>query len=299
MPDELPPLDKFVVSGYAEGDPAYPIVIVVKDSRVGGYTAPTMLTACPDSRFSTHIFLGTTPTNIDNRVIWTYEILPGPSLTSIRYDVPSNTNITTIRTKKLLSAITEGVTEEGSGATATMTVTESEQISALVGIEVVTIYPRGDHYSEATAIPSTEFLPFQFPATADIQAVVESSGLVGTSRSFIRRVPHYKKTWWEISETEPTLTLNGLIDYGVAPGLFGDDPLGEVVYDATADLDYESLLYDLPGSVPDLTEYIATWVDGDPRSVLGKVVQDGGKFRYRIEKVFVVFRMPRLPTLNP
>lgn len=80
MPDELPPLDKFVVSGYAEGHRDYPVVIVVKDSRALGYTLPSAAALCPDDRFATHQFIGVTPTSIDNRVIWTYEILPGPTI---------------------------------------------------------------------------------------------------------------------------------------------------------------------------------------------------------------------------
>jgi hypothetical protein len=97
MPDELPPLDKFVVSGYSSGHPSDPIVIVVKDSRSLGHTAPALYSLCPDDRYATHQFIGITPTNIDNRAIWTYKILPGPIITAPGYDDQTRVGIYTTR----------------------------------------------------------------------------------------------------------------------------------------------------------------------------------------------------------
>lgn len=227
-----------------------------------------------------------------------YETLPGPSLTTSRYDPQSNTIITTVKTKKLLSAITEGVAETGADETAVMAVTESEQITDMLGMEIVTIYPRGDSYSEATAVPSTDVLPFQFPMTFDMDMYVDA-GVGFATLAFIKRVPHYKLVWWVVDDEEPPLELNGIIDFGQSYELFGQQFGGQVIYDAIPDLPWGGQDFDFPGSDPDFTTYVADWVGGDPRSVLGSVRQDGGKFRWRVEKIFVQYILPRRATISP
>jgi len=71
---ENPPLNVSFVAGYRYDDPAYPFVHIRKDPRVPNYTIPAIGAAHPDSgKWPNHTFVGTRPTDTDERVVWTYE----------------------------------------------------------------------------------------------------------------------------------------------------------------------------------------------------------------------------------
>lgn len=82
MPDEQPPLGKFVIQSFQEDDLGYPVVVVARDPTIAGYTVPALAAACPDPRYAaTHTFTGVTITSLGTRALWKYERLPGPILT--------------------------------------------------------------------------------------------------------------------------------------------------------------------------------------------------------------------------
>lgn len=86
MPDPAPALAKFVVASFSGGHLGYPVVVLEADNRSPGYTVPASLSACPDDRFTANVFTGVTPTDVDRRVLWTWELLPGPWIPFTRYD---------------------------------------------------------------------------------------------------------------------------------------------------------------------------------------------------------------------
>jgi hypothetical protein len=87
MATEYPPLGKSYVVSYANNDRDFPIIGIRKDPRMDNYKIPEDLSPHPDSvRYPNHVFTGANPTNSDERVLWTYEILPAPWVPFTRYD---------------------------------------------------------------------------------------------------------------------------------------------------------------------------------------------------------------------
>jgi hypothetical protein len=84
---EQPPLNRSYVISYAANDKDYPVIGIRLDPRVAGYRVPDDLSPHPDSkRYPNHIFTGSQPSNGDERVTHTYEILPSPWVPFTRYD---------------------------------------------------------------------------------------------------------------------------------------------------------------------------------------------------------------------
>jgi hypothetical protein len=233
------------------------------------------------------------------RVTRTWETIPGPTLRSSKYDAESDAIIASAKTRKLMSAITEGVTKIEVGGDTFVQIVESEQIDALTGYEVVTTIPEPAAHDEESALLAEESRPFQFPATVNIAYYAATAGLLGYTKSFVRKVPHIIKTWWVIDTEKPALTLNGLPKLGALTGPVAE-LFGEIIYDAVT-LPFGVISLDYPGSDPNLTEYLATWVGGSPptpRSVMGSVTRDGNKYRWKVEKIYVQFVIPAQPTVH-
>lgn len=86
MAFETPPLGKYVVQSYDAGNKEYPIVIVQKDPKIGGYVIPNSFDPCVDPAYPNHIFTGPTVSALDGRTYWQYMILPGPWVPFTRWD---------------------------------------------------------------------------------------------------------------------------------------------------------------------------------------------------------------------
>jgi hypothetical protein len=84
---EQPPLNRSYVISYAANDRDYPVIGLRADPRVAGYRVPEDLSPHPDAkRYPNHVFTGSEPSNGDERVTHTYEILPSPWVPFTRYD---------------------------------------------------------------------------------------------------------------------------------------------------------------------------------------------------------------------
>jgi hypothetical protein len=312
MPDEIPQPGKFVVSGYSAGDPAYPIVIVVKANPALGYTPPAIGSLCPDDRFPAHQFVGITPTNIDNRVIWTYKLMPGPTVTSWEHDPETDTFISRSKTEDFLSDITPSLVRDDDD---TVTITEEEAIDANTGYRVVEVIPKGDFYSEATAQIEYKLRPFEHPGYlmsygefggATITTVSLFGPGIGVRKASSGAALHTIKTWWEIGTTPPTLTYDE-----INPGdlSIGSDTYRHILHDEYTG-DYNGFPVTVPATVPSFTEYYGTpdaldgsgvppdpfapgtgtkWI-GTARVIDGGVTRAGSKFRHKVVKITVVMR---------
>lgn len=87
MATEYPPLGKAFVSSYSNNNREFPIIGIRKDPRIVSYEVPDDLSKCPDKRYPEHVFTGSSPIqNSDERVEWTYELLPSPWVPFTRYD---------------------------------------------------------------------------------------------------------------------------------------------------------------------------------------------------------------------
>ena len=130
---EDPPLGKYFVSGYTAGDEDFPIVMVEKTAYGSrGYEEPVMLSACPEPAYSTHKLVEVVPARTDKRVLWVYEILPGPWVPSSRQDADGG--IILINTRKNVAA---NITPSETTATGTWTRVTKDGKGAFVANEVV------------------------------------------------------------------------------------------------------------------------------------------------------------------
>ena len=78
---EVPPIGMLFVTEYDQNNTDYPIIGVVRDPRVGvGQSTPEIGAACPDPRYPNHTFIGTKVTQWDQRILWLYQNLPGPTV---------------------------------------------------------------------------------------------------------------------------------------------------------------------------------------------------------------------------
>lgn len=224
--------------------------------------------------------------------------IPGNAITTTKYDAESDTLYTEVKTRKELTAITEGPTTP-SGGSPHEVITESEPITAIVGWEIIKTFPTATAHDLASALPiSEDSLPFQFPATLNIVEWVLSSGVVGYAKGFVRPAAHLKKVFFVVSATKPVLG-----DYitPLEPGalfnfLLNGDPIGEVIYDGAL-LHFPGVDVTFPGSNPTLTDYLADWV-GVSTPLQGNIKQSHSKYRWRVEITFVVLLEPELPTYS-
>lgn len=135
--EEHPPLDQFFVQGYDFGDQDFPIVAVAKSAKEdGGCPVPADYTACPDPRWSGHVFYSVTPTSSDERVLWLYGLLPGATNVGGFYDPITDTIIS--ETRQRVRSDTDNPS-----ITSLFTDFHRESENELVDVFVTRTYPAG------------------------------------------------------------------------------------------------------------------------------------------------------------
>lgn len=300
----------------AEGD--YTIAPTLTISGGAGTGAMGTCAVQPGSTVLTkEDFLRTPESALDG--LWSlvrrvYTTLPGATTTETHYDATTNTDITVSKTRKLKSDITPGAVIVGSGTGATVVVTTEEPIDNLTAFEVVTVQPLPANHGYTTALETKQdFVPFEFPATLDVDLYVSSTGALGYNPAFVRRVSQITKTWWEISATKPDIssimndaTLGGLTVLASIWGLTakGVGTIPEIIMDAKTITYPGGVGIAWPGSIPDLTTYLSAWVGttSSPtgaRAWRGEVNPDGNFFRWRVDITFVQYLVPPQGTIVP
>lgn len=227
-------------------------------------------------------------------IVQTWETVPGATLTQSHYDAGTNTIVTEAKTKKLISAITPGATTTGSGTGAMVVITTEEPIDANTSFEVVTRQPLPTYHDLASAlVTKRENPPFEFPATLDVDLYVSSTGALGYAPAFVRRVTQVTFTYWVINAVAPDVDseVNGI---PILAGIWGLTAKGvgtipEVIMNAKNITYAGGTTIAWPGSTPNLTDYLADWVGGDPRCIHQDVSPDGDFFRWRVDLTFVQF----------
>lgn len=305
---EHPPLGKTVIIGYSDNNSAYPILGVAKEHRtnqtppeVGATTglSTEAIAAWPNNKYTRSERIS------EERILWIYEILPGPTITRWEHDPETDTFISTSKTKDLLSNITPGIV---STAATTVTITTKEAIDAIVGYKVVTVIPKGDFYDEATAQVEYKLLPFEFPGYIMSGTVtglgfivfVDAYGTaVGTRKAASDTVLHTIKTWWEITTTAPTLTYDEITPDDI---MLNGVQYRHVLHDELT-RDYLGNSVTIPATVPSFTEYYGTadatnpfdpgtgtkWI-GTARVIRGSVERAGSKYRFKVQKMIVTMK---------
>lgn len=280
MADELPPIDKFVISGYSEEHPDFPIVIVVKDSRALGYTQPSLDATCPDSRFPAHKFVSVTPTSVDNRLIWTYLILPGPPVAaSSGIDPEMNTPIVVTRQRKLVEDITEGSSIVGGK----LVVVEAQGSDGVLAYEQITTIDPPEEDSFDNALLETRAMAFQWPARINIAQLDMYGTAIGYHRPAARLVEATIKTYWVISDTKPELEFDQIIGHTIT---INDVTYNDVLHDETTRY-YLGLPVDIPATTPSYTEYEDDWV-GEEKLIGGGVSAERYHKLWKIEGQFFI-----------
>lgn len=248
-------------------------------------------------------------------IVNVWETVPGVALSNIKWDSNSNTFPSESKQKKLKSAITPGASIITIGGDPYVQIITQQDIDDNTAYEIVTLLPPPEAHNLATAVESTKYAPFQFPATLDTTLYSESSGVLGYNPAFTRIVKHQTKTYFVVSASEPDITsiMEDLTTTGGVPilgsifgllrqgGSLAFGTVSEIIYDAV-ELVYNSLVIDWPGSDPDLTTYEADWVgdDDDPRAVIGSVQGVNGKyFLWEVNITFVKFLIPPVGVIPP
>ncbi len=248
------------------------------------------------------------------QIVRTYATLPGATLTEIKINPETLAKVTVSKTRKVTTDITPGVEVVTVGMVVYNKVTSLEPIDLNTSYEVITLQPLPDAHSFATAIQETEYAPFQFPATLDVDLYVDTFGVIGYTSAFTRRVKHQSFTWWEISLTEPDITtlMEDLSADGGIPllgyifasfrngGSVQWNTLQELIYNPVS-VDYGGgLVIDWPGSTPDYDTYLADWaaVGSDPRNVMG-TVKAGDYFMWKVQIIQVNFLVEVQGTIAP
>lgn len=86
---EYPPLGKPYLLAFDQNNPAFPIIAVHLDPRVGaGMTVPALFSACPYQGYTALVFVGEKTVEEGTRVMRTYRILPGATVVGATIDIP-------------------------------------------------------------------------------------------------------------------------------------------------------------------------------------------------------------------
>lgn len=213
-----------------------------------------------------------------------YETLPGPAVTTVKFDAESGVLITTTRTRMLLADMSPG--ESIDGTTRTIKEKQPDGDSTIVGWEVAESIPQATAHSLATALEEEDDLPYQFPARADFDIMAGFTVPIGYREPFSTNVPHYRKTWWVVSATKPTIVRDGItygdtiyLDYGVT--------LKNCIHNAI------TLTYTTGGpvhfyaTIPSLNTYTSVWIPGDPRLIKASITRAGSKYRWKVVGEYV------------
>jgi hypothetical protein len=232
------------------------------------------------------------------QVIRVYEVLPGVTLTTQKYDPDNNTFIFTDKTVKLTSAITEGLTFVDA-ADNTVTLIESEAIDAVKSLEIATTWTEPVARSSATQIETgARVLPYRFPNFVDdLDDWILTAGLVGFSPGFTQNVIHVTKSYWVLTDAGmPTLVLDGLLELATIANIFGDGRgYPDVIVNGGTDYFLGGITVTTTASTPNATTYLSDFVGGDPKAILGSVTMIN-RFLYRVDRIYIQFRRQASPT---
>lgn len=241
-----------------------------------------------------------------------YATLPGDTLTNVSYDPKTNTFTTTSKTRKLTSAITPSAGIVTIGSDVYVQEITRQPIDDLTSYEVVKLQPAPASKDLDTAVQTTRYAPFQFPAILDAALYSSTGGVLGYTPAFTRTVKHQIYTYFVVSDTEPDITdiMEDLTNDGGIPilgAIFGVlrnggnlfiGTLSEIIYNSVA-LTYNGTTIDWPGSTPDLDTYRLDWV-GTARAVMGRVSGvDNNYFFWEVEITKVMFLIEPGGTIEP
>lgn len=195
MPDELPPLGKFVIASFEANDLAYPVVVINKDNTVTGYQVPAIFDPIPDSRWvATHVFTGVQRTRLDNRVLWTYERLPGRLLTGKAMSSEAQGAIATI-TRQLLKQSDADYSPDYKTLSYSDTPRDANtKIRDVVKLDTAGGFPVLTDYDQDPEYQSLITTTFEVVDAASVTAPTISQGI-------IRRFKHIDK-WRSLRITE-------------------------------------------------------------------------------------------------
>ncbi len=209
---EHPPLGKYFIAGFDQGDADHPIVKVRLDTRAGGYQVEPDYTPCPGRipglDLSNHILTDIEMTGGDQFAYWTYRILPGPR--TYGYDVDEGTGIGTIKESHVIRVgprggvdypVARSIVSTTFSSTATVVLSTATVVapgtSAVVG---ATLNPTGGTQSTTVALLVL--------TTQVATASVVAAGSGYTSDSILTFV-NDSATFTEAATFTPTLKVVG------------------------------------------------------------------------------------------
>jgi len=284
MAEENPALGKSYVHGYSLENKDYPIIGVVWNPHMGGYTPSAMGTAHPDTTsYPTHKLTSITPTAADQRVLWLYEILPGPTLTSFNIDPESLALVTRDVIRVVGGSVTPGV-----AVGATLVITEEEAVTDYVSNKVITTIAAASNSSLATALESKRTMGYQFPARINL-ALLDDCPVLGFRQPSARLVEATVKTYWTISSSTPSITFDTIIPSTIT---VNDKEYQDVLHDAVT-LNYTcgsgTVPVSWPATTPSATQYATSWI-GQQKVIAAEVIPTKYKSFWRIELTFLTMR---------
>lgn len=285
---ELPPLGKFVIISYEQDELDFPVVGVAVDPRAPGYAVPTVGTACPETvRFPNHKFLTVRPTNVDNRAMWIYSLETGPAIVSTMVDPESGALITKTKTRKLTTAITEGtsVVAASGGVGVHVKIIEAEGIDETYSMEVVTRLFEPTANALNVALESVRTMGFQFPARIDIATLDLCGTAIGYKRPTARLITATIKTYWVVSSTKPSLSIENIIPNTI---WINDVKYEDVLHDQTTRF-YICGPVTFTETTPSYTEYTTGWV-GQQKLIAGEVTPTKYTYYWKVEATFLTMR---------
>lgn len=287
MAEENPALGKSYVHGYSLENKDYPIIGVVWNPHMGGYTPSAMGTAHPDTTaYPNHKLTSITPTAADQRVLWLYEILPGPTLTSFNIDPESLALVTRDVIRVVGGSVTPGV-----AVGTTLVITEEEPVTDYISNQIVTTISLPSNNSLSNALVSTKTMAYQFPARINIGIIdscTDQSGL-GYHAPNARLVKATVKTYWVISSTAPPLNFDQIIPNSL---VINDVKYNDVLHDATTRIytcGGSPTPYFHPATTPSATTYEVAWV-GQQKMIAGDVTPTKYKSFWKVEAVYLTMR---------
>lgn len=235
---------------------------------------------------------------------WT---IPGPTVTTIRYEQDSGAKVQEARTLTLAASVTPS--ESISGTSLIVTESKPSGIAALIVFKVVTTYYEATAHDSASAIVEEEDRPFQYvgrlnfnyrPTSALVDMNIGDIGTAGVGiAASTARYPanpqaqltkHTIKTWWVNATTKPSISFDEVQPRSIT---FTDGTttasFSNVIFDQfTLYFDVPASNVTIPATTPDFTTYHTTWI-GVSKIVDGSVKQISN-YRWKVTTVSVVMR---------
>jgi hypothetical protein len=274
MATEYPPLGKSFVSGYSNSDRDFPIISIRKDPRVENYKIPEDLSPHPDSaRYPNHVFTGAQNGNSDERVVWTYEILPAPWVPFTRYDddlgpiqgrrrfvkntgqeasLSSSTKISyearegsAIVSSEIEETWNSSIDDEDNSPFPVKTqntyderlgpIKETKQLFPITGNEVGSIVYNAPTITETSYIPYSQYLVYKVVRTYDLDGPVRREDIYDEVRGAVQRL---SQTTYDNGGLVGSITGN---ETGITQTVY--QPINTLVVDRVVES------YKLPGPV--------------------------------------------------